>query len=121
MALKMNKLFNILSSDDVTIYTVDFELDNGKLTVQCNCPAGAFGKLCKHKIQLLSGDITNCKDVSQEDDHRTVMSWVHLSTLPNMIGQLNLTDKELVKMKAQLGRMKKALEKALRDGVSISE
>ena len=115
----MNKRFNILSSDEVTIYTVDFELGNGKLIVQCDCPAGAFGKLCKHKLQLLAGDLVNLANPAQEDDYREVMNWIRQSPLPNMIDQVSLFEKDLEKIKIHLSRLKKNLEVALRDGVSV--
>lgn len=115
----MNKRINMLSSDEVTIYTVDFELGDGKLIVQCDCPAGAFGKLCKHKLQLLAGDLANLANVTQEDDYREVMNWIQQSQLPNMIDQLSIVEKELEKKKTQLSILKKNLEVVLRDGVSV--
>lgn len=36
-------------------YLVTFEMSD-KIKVSCNCNAGIFGKLCKHKTGLLIGD-----------------------------------------------------------------
>jgi len=37
-------------------YDIYFEFSENKFKVHCNCPAGIYGKLRKHKIGLLGGD-----------------------------------------------------------------
>jgi hypothetical protein len=37
-------------------YNIQFIFSDNQFTVFCNCQAGIFGKLCKHKIGLLDGD-----------------------------------------------------------------
>ena len=37
-------------------YPVEFSDESGNLRVFCNCQAGSFQQMCKHKIALLKGD-----------------------------------------------------------------
>jgi hypothetical protein len=37
-------------------YELTFIKDGSSLTALCNCPAGTFGNLCKHRVAILDGD-----------------------------------------------------------------
>ena len=39
-------------------YELTFIKDGDSLTALCNCPAGTFGNLCKHRVAILDGDNT---------------------------------------------------------------
>jgi len=47
-------------------YDVDFLIQNQKLYVQCNCKAGIYGQLCKHKTELIAGDDSRLFDESEK-------------------------------------------------------
>ena len=115
----MSKQFKILSSDKETIYIVEFVNDENKLMVFCNCPAGIFGKFCKHKMGLLTGNLENLADPSELDGYQEVKGWIQQSNLPQMIDQMASSEKELEKIKAQLNSFKKKIELALKDGVDL--
>ena len=44
------------SSNPDESYLVTFSLEDGKLSVFCTCPAGGWGKLCKHKTGLIENN-----------------------------------------------------------------
>ena len=48
----------VVSSSGDT-YDVLFKFSDDKFSVLCHCPAGIYGKLCKHKTGLLDGDHLN--------------------------------------------------------------
>lgn len=104
----MDKCFNVLSSNGVTVYTVVFELVESKLTVRCDCEAGARGKLCRHKSNLLLGNYID------SDDYREAMSWVRQSPLQELLEKVTLSEEEFDNKKKQLEKSKRSLEKALR-------
>ena len=110
----MIKIFRVLSSDGVTLYSVAFEFSGSKLTVQCDCPAGILGKSCKHKLSLLAGTNMNLIDAIQLNDYREVMAWVRKSQIPNLIEQVSLSERGVEQAKKKLNEHKKLLEKALR-------
>lgn len=37
-------------------YELTFIKDGDSLTALCNCPAGTFGNVCKHRVAILDGD-----------------------------------------------------------------
>lgn len=49
------------------IYTVSFWKVGDDLKSACTCPAGKKGMYCKHRLQLLEGDITNFIGENFED------------------------------------------------------
>lgn len=108
------KSFHVLSSDGVTLYTVTFGLSEGKLTVQCDCPAGVIGKLCKHKLCLLTETNETLTDTTQLQDYREVVTWVRKTQIPGLIEQIALSERELEQVKNQLNKQKKLLEKTLK-------
>lgn len=49
-------------------YNVEiFEL-NGKISITCDCPAGQFGNMCKHKNKIIDGDTSILFDSQQKSD-----------------------------------------------------
>ena len=53
--MKLDTIIKVISSAGEP-YNVKFSLNENKLKVLCDCPAGIYGKLCKHKIGLLAND-----------------------------------------------------------------
>lgn len=51
-------IFDVPSSDGTTTYSVSVVADSEQLVVACNCKAGLFGKLCKHKIAVISANMS---------------------------------------------------------------
>jgi hypothetical protein len=65
-------VFDVPSSDGISIYSVAIRIvDNEEPIVRCNCKAGVLGKLCKHKIAVVSANISDAgAQVPQSN-------WVH--------------------------------------------
>jgi len=97
-------------------YTVDFIHNNGLLSVFCNCAAGEWGKFCKHKWQLLSG---NRAMLAYEDDVQKlqeVESWVKLSSISSLFDEVNDLERELEEKKTRLKKAKKEVERKMKEG-----
>ena len=60
----MNVLLKANSSSG-SFYNVEFREAEEGLSIHCDCPAGEWGKFCKHKWQLLNGDEDMLFDSSQ--------------------------------------------------------
>lgn len=50
-------------------YEVRFSFDEDSATVFCDCPAGEWSKLCKHKVELVKG---NAKMLHDESDAKVL-------------------------------------------------
>ncbi|MDP1679913.1 MAG: hypothetical protein Q8L02_07370 [Candidatus Nitrotoga sp.] len=115
----MKKEFEIKSSDGVTSYVVEFVLEAGKLHVYCGCPAGVFGKWCKHKMQLMTGDMSGACAISGADDMVELQTWISKSEFARLLVEMKLAENEMREAKTKMDRTKKALEKAAQKGMSI--
>lgn len=46
-------------------YTIALQQHDGGVSVTCNCRAGSFGKLCKHKVQVVKEELEDSNIFSQ--------------------------------------------------------
>ena len=103
-------------------YEVEFIADGNSLVVFCNCHAGSFGKLCKHKTELLAGDRTRLfgeTEISKfEELQKVVRGTPELTQLLQDIAESELTAKT---DKAKLKNSKNRLETALKQGIPIEQ
>ncbi len=58
----MEKTIKVKSSSSIDVYNVTFKFEKGLASLTCNCKAGLIKQLCKHKINLLEGDLTDIYD-----------------------------------------------------------
>lgn len=63
-------------TDEQAVY---INKDKAGLSFFCNCLQGGRGKLCQHKIALVSGNRKMLFDESQEEDFKEVLNWVSQS------------------------------------------
>lgn len=115
----MKKEFEVQSSDGVTTYIVEFSLESGKLHVYCGCSAGILGKWCKHKMRLISGDISGVLGTSGEADFDEVQKWVGKSEFPQLLDDMKSAENEMQRAKTKMDNLKKTLEKAAQKGVTV--
>lgn len=115
----MKNEFEVRSSDGVTTYVVEFLLESSQLHVYCSCPAGLLGKWCKHKMWLISGDISEVIGTPGMGDFDAVRNWLRNSELPRLLDEMRLAENKMHAVKAKLDNLKRALEKAVQKGVTI--
>ena len=84
-------------------YEIIFIKDGDSLTAICNCPAGTYGNLCKHRVNILDG-----KTAGITSDNANMV--------PTVVGWLAGTDVEaaLVELR-QIEKTKDADKSALND------
>lgn len=115
----MKKEFEVRSSDGSTTYIVEFSLESSKLHVYCNCPAGVLRKWCKHKVRLISGDVSGILSSSAAADFDEAQNWVRNSEFPRLLVEMKLAEDEMQAAKAKMDNVKKMLEKAAKKGVTV--
>lgn len=102
------------SSGDYS-YNVGFWQKNGLLSVWCDCPAGEWGKFCKHKWQLLNGNEKMLADASQADELNIIKELAierGIDKLYKKVDDLENQKKELAKIqKKEKDRLKKVFSK----------
>ena len=104
------------SSSGGGLYNVDFNNENDKITVFCDCPAGIHGKFCKHKWQLMNGNLKMLADESEANMLEQIGEWIAKSSFNNLYSKVNELEIEFAKIKKQISQEKKNVERKFREG-----
>ena len=106
-------------------YSVDITINDNQMYVACSCPAGKFGKFCKHKIRLLQGDFDVLYDDDQCDDLSRIHEWIQQSDFLNLIFERSKFKKDLREAQQRLDAVKKRMrpiekkmEQAMKKGIN---
>lgn len=116
------KVTVLAKSSGTKPYEVEFTVDGNTLVVFCNCQAGSFGKLCKHKTELLAGDKSRLYAESEVSKFERVQEIVR--TAPELVRLAeDIAESESIvsTVQAKLKKSKKRLETALKRGVSLGD
>lgn len=109
----MNISIKAKSSSGDSYYTVDFFIKDEVLSVLCDCPAGDWGKFCKHKWQLLNGDETMIFDPEQSAQLASVTKIAVAKGIKDLYEKFEKQEADLkIKIKAQK-KEKSSLKKRL--------
>ena len=93
-------------------YELTFIKDGDSLTALCNCPAGTFGNLCKHRVAILDGD----NSAVIEDDvgkTGTVVAWLVGTDVESALAELREVEANKDFAKPDLVAAKRKLAKAM--------
>ena len=105
------------SSSSEATYLVSVGQDDQGIFVNCSCPAGVFGKLCKHKLEVLnaaSGNAESDSDAACHDIHRLIEN----TDILRLLNRMNLADLDFQSAKRALESAKRDMEKSLNGGRS---
>lgn len=93
-------------------YQVEINENNELLTIHCNCPAGKWGKMCKHKINLLKGDVEYLYDLNEVEKLKEIEIRVKKSSLFHLLDKVDISTKQVKKIESKKKKdQKKILEK----------
>ena len=99
-------------------YQVVFEITE-VIKVSCSCKAGTFGKLCKHKTGLLSGNRSLLYDLTEESILDELMMYVRRSEYSSLSNELISAEKAVDAAKNFEKKVKHTLELVLKEGIPI--
>jgi len=114
--MKEETIIKVISSSGEP-YDVHFKFSDNKFTVICHCPAGIYGKLCKHKTGLLDGDYSL---LFNKTDHKTleqIHEAVKKSKYTEIISSYNILRKEIETAQKKEKKLKEQIEHALKTGI----
>ena len=102
--------FSAKSSSGVP-YLVIFRIGaTGGVSIRCNCQAGMFGKLCKHKIALLRGEADMLANTEQETELETLQKIISTTDYPVLFQQIEQIETEIESAKRRITKIKKSIE-----------
>ncbi|MBN2271037.1 MAG: hypothetical protein JXN61_10505 [Sedimentisphaerales bacterium] len=118
----MSKLTLRAKSSEGEPYNVDFIVDNGRLSVYCNCKAGIFGQLCKHKTELIGGDESRLFDLSENDKMAQVTAMMaKVPEVQSLAARIAQSEKLIRREQAKIKTLKKQFGALLHEGIPIVE
>ncbi len=98
-------------------YLVTFTRNKSGLSINCTCPAGQFGQLCKHKLRLSDGIRSMLFDQGQIDELEQVQAWIAGSGYPELFERLNDLESEQVRLKKEIKDTKAMLGRVMVEGL----
>ena len=99
-------------------YTVTFEIGD-KIRISCDCNAGLFGKLCKHKVGLLNGDKSFLFNEVDEPKLIDIIAIVKRSEYISLSNEFLSAQKAIDLAKKHEAKIKNKLALALKEGIPI--
>ena len=114
--MKAETVIKVISSSGEP-YDVHFKFSDNKFTVSCHCPAGIYGKLCKHKTGLLDGDSSLLFDKTDHEILAQIHETVKKSKYTEIISSYNILRKEIEAAQRKEKKLKEQIEQALKTGI----
>jgi hypothetical protein len=103
-------------------YTVDFLIEKNKLSVFCDCQAGKFGQLCKHKTELITGDQSRLFDESEVSKLKELETIIpQAPELKSIAAQIAESEKIIRREQSKVKKVKKEFATKLKEGIEIKK
>lgn len=93
-------------------YELTFIKDGSSLTALCDCPAGTFGNLCKHRVAILDGDSTAVVD-GDGGKAGVIVKWLIGTDVDSALKEMREVESSSESSKSDLVAAKKKLAKAM--------
>lgn len=87
------------------------------LSIFCDCPAGEWGKYCKHKMAIVLADERILYDEEQVNNFKKVTEWIAESGYPDLVVELRESEKELEAAKKNVKNQKEKIARLMKEGL----
>ena len=94
-------------------YVVTAVRDGPAIAIACSCRAGEMNQLCRHRLSLLDGDVSDL-DSGNEADVETLRRWLPGTQTGVAVDALATAESTFEAAKRELAARKKALARVLR-------
>lgn len=106
--------FKVKSSSVESGYHVVVSLEGADTSCACDCQAGLFGKMCKHKLAVLLGDETILLDAEQASVLTSLASRIRSGPVGGIVSDLIDAEEAVESAKKRVAATRKKLEKIIR-------
>lgn len=93
-------------------YEIIFIKDGESLTALCNCPAGSFGNLCKHRVMILDGKFDAITS-ENADMAPKIAEWLAGTDVEKALTELRNAEKSGEHSKDEIMSLKRKLAKVM--------
>lgn len=97
-------------------YKIEFSEEDGLIKVKCSCPAGRFGKFCKHKMRFILGDGYILEDDSQIDALAKIADRIQNSNYFDLIVEHSKAKRAVEEAEANLKKVRGKIAEAMKKG-----
>jgi len=98
-------------------YAVAVSSTESGLSIFCDCPAGEWGKYCKHKMAIVLADERILYDGEQKDNFTKVTEWIAESGYPRLVQELCESEKALELAKKNVKNQKEKIARLMKEGL----
>jgi len=98
-------------------YAVAVSSTESGLSIFCDCPAGEWGKYCKHKMAVVLTDERILYDEEQKDNFLKVTKWISESGYPDLVQALRESEKALELAKKNVKNQKEKIARLMKEGL----
>ena len=112
----MTEIKLLAKSSSGDSYGVWFTWADDQLSVFCNCKAGEYGKFCKHKWQLMSGDESMLYDINEKEQLIQVVKWVAQTDFEHLYDKVEALQNQIAVLRQEIKAEKKIVEMRMRNG-----
>ncbi|MCF8025826.1 MAG: hypothetical protein K9K82_10115 [Desulfobacteraceae bacterium] len=112
----MKEIFQIEGSIGDS-YKIEYIKENGQVIIKCNCPAGKFGKFCKHKMRFIQGDTEILADEDQDERLSEIADQIQKSEYLNLIIAHSKAKRAVEEAEQNLKDVRKKIAKAMKNGL----
>ena len=106
--------FNVKSSSVGIGYHVVVLLGGADVSCVCDCQAGVFGKMCKHKLAVMSGDKTILLNTEQAPALMSLASRIGTGPVGEAVSDFIDAESAVELAKKRVAAVRKKLEKMIR-------
>lgn len=98
-------------------YAVAVSSTESGLSLFCDCPAGEWGKYCKHKIAIVLADERILYNEDQKNGFDQATKWISESGYPTLVKELRESEKALESAKNNVKNQKEKLARLMKEGL----
>ncbi len=115
--LEQSVELSVIASSRKRPYRIEVLGQDNKVSVFCDCPAGALGRFCKHKAAIVAGDPALLAEPDEEkEEWAAAQKWLAGSSLPAKLMELRDAEKDPETSKQQIKSMKLRISRQMQDG-----
>ena len=107
----------VKSSSKPDPYGVEIAVEESRVSLFCDCPAGVLGKYCKHKEAIALGDKKILFDEAQLQNYELAAQAIASSGIPDLFVELRDAELAAEKAKKHAKFLKAKIARSMTDGI----
>ena len=112
----MESIIKVKSSNSSDTYDVSLKNYNGVISLNCTCKAGIHKLWCKHRIELLNGDVSRLVDKEDIQIVEKFLNSIEGNKIDELFSDLYTIEAEIKKLNEAKKKIRKEVSFKLSNG-----